>query len=291
MRPTRPDDLHPTALRAFLALWETGSFSLAAERLALTQPAISKRIQSLERTLGQPLFERLGRRVEALPAARLLEPAARDVLARLADVAHALDRLANGEAGTLRVAVSHHIALHHLPAVLRRLRVDAPDLHPVFQFLESEAAIAALDQRLADLALVTLPDAVADVYEAGVWTTENLVLAGRIDVAEPWTSRPWVLPPVGSTTLARIERALAPETLPNAHTRAPSIALIRNLIEHLPGIGFLPEDLIRPPLVAVGPPHWRVTRDLGWLRIRQRPRSALEARFIALLGANAASAT
>ena len=50
-------------LNAFIAIAETGSFSGAAERLFLTQPAISKRIASIEQQLKLRLFDRLGREV------------------------------------------------------------------------------------------------------------------------------------------------------------------------------------------------------------------------------------
>lgn len=57
-------------LSAFIAIAETGSFSGAADRLFLTQPAISKRIAGLEQQLGVRLFDRLGREVTLTEAGR-----------------------------------------------------------------------------------------------------------------------------------------------------------------------------------------------------------------------------
>ena len=51
------------SLQAFVAVAETASFSLAAEQLHLTQPAVSKRIAQLEQLHGARLFDRIGRRV------------------------------------------------------------------------------------------------------------------------------------------------------------------------------------------------------------------------------------
>ncbi|MEK7734650.1 MAG: LysR family transcriptional regulator, partial [Pseudomonadota bacterium] len=51
------------ALQAFLAVAETGSFSRAGERIFLTQPAVSKRIATLENQLGARLFDRIGKQV------------------------------------------------------------------------------------------------------------------------------------------------------------------------------------------------------------------------------------
>ncbi len=68
-------------LRAFLAVLETGSFHKAAEQLNLSQPALSRRIKSLEETLGAPLLERTTRRVAATIVGRELQP----LLVRLLD--------------------------------------------------------------------------------------------------------------------------------------------------------------------------------------------------------------
>ena len=63
-------------LNAFIAIAELGSFSEAAERLHLTQPAVSKRIASLEQQLNVRLFDRLGREVSLTEAGRALLPRA-----------------------------------------------------------------------------------------------------------------------------------------------------------------------------------------------------------------------
>ena len=62
------------SLQAFLAVADSGSFSRAAEQLHLTQPAVSKRIASLEALTRARLFDRIGRRVSLTEAGRLLLP-------------------------------------------------------------------------------------------------------------------------------------------------------------------------------------------------------------------------
>ncbi len=78
-------DLNLNDLQAFLAVAECDSFSRAAERLHLTQPAVSKRIQALERALGCPLFDRVGKRTYLTDGGRLLRPRAEAVLRDLTD--------------------------------------------------------------------------------------------------------------------------------------------------------------------------------------------------------------
>src|SRR5690606_40248592 len=67
-------------LNAFIAIAETGSFSLAAERLHLTQPAVSKRLAALEAQLDVRLFDRLGREIGLTEAGRALLPRAYQIL-------------------------------------------------------------------------------------------------------------------------------------------------------------------------------------------------------------------
>ncbi|MFZ9430049.1 MAG: LysR family transcriptional regulator [Burkholderiaceae bacterium] len=67
-------------LRHFVALAEAGSFSKAAGRVFLTQPALSRSIQSLEDEWGAPLFDRVGRRIELTTYGREAQPRARRLL-------------------------------------------------------------------------------------------------------------------------------------------------------------------------------------------------------------------
>lgn len=72
-------------LQAFLAVARAGSFSVAAERLHLTQPAVSKRIAALESQLGARLFDRIGRRPQLTEAGRALLPRAHRILLDMQD--------------------------------------------------------------------------------------------------------------------------------------------------------------------------------------------------------------
>ena len=63
-----------TDLETFLAVAEDRSFSRAAERLNLTQPAVTKRIKRLEEDLSTVLFDRIGKRVDLTEGGRLLLP-------------------------------------------------------------------------------------------------------------------------------------------------------------------------------------------------------------------------
>ena len=91
---------------------ETGSFSLAAEKLHLTQPAVSKRVALLEEQLGTGLFDRIGRNISLTEAGQALLPHALAVQRELDAAQQSVRDLSGAVAGELRLATSHHIGLH-----------------------------------------------------------------------------------------------------------------------------------------------------------------------------------
>lgn len=83
--PQAPDATELRHLRAFVAVAEDLSFSKAAQRLFITQPALSRQIRSLERLVGRDLFRRSTQRVELTLAGESLLARARTLLADLDD--------------------------------------------------------------------------------------------------------------------------------------------------------------------------------------------------------------
>ena len=140
-------------LKAFVAVAETASFSLAAERLFLTQPAVSKRIAALESELDARLFDRAGRTVTLTEAGYALLPRAQKMLLELDDSIRAISSLSHEVGGTLHFATSHHIGLHRLPPVLKRYTQLYPQVRLDIRFMDSEAACMAD----LELGIVTLP--------------------------------------------------------------------------------------------------------------------------------------
>jgi DNA-binding transcriptional LysR family regulator len=143
-------------LKAFVLVAEAGSFSLAAEKLHLTQPAVSKRIALLEEQLGSHLFDRIGRSVSLTEAGRALLPHARSVLDELEIAARSVRDLAGDVGGQLRLATSHHIGLHRLPPILSYFCAEYPAVHIDIDFMDSEQAYELIMQGKVELAVVTL---------------------------------------------------------------------------------------------------------------------------------------
>jgi DNA-binding transcriptional LysR family regulator len=112
-------------LRHFIALAESGSFRRSAQALFITQPALSRSIQSLEEELEQPLFDRIGWRSELTPFGREVLAHARKLTAEAQDLKDMAQRLSRGLVGSLRlglgsgpgailtVPVLQYMATHH----------------------------------------------------------------------------------------------------------------------------------------------------------------------------------
>lgn len=92
-------------LEHLIALAELGSFTQAAERLHVTQSALSRSIQNLEHELGAPLFDRVGKRSELTPLGRVVLARARRVTLETTEIQRSAELLQQGEQGEIRVGL------------------------------------------------------------------------------------------------------------------------------------------------------------------------------------------
>jgi DNA-binding transcriptional LysR family regulator len=106
-------------IEAFISAAECGSFSRAAELLSVAQPSLSNRIQSLEREVGQPLFERMGRGVKLTDAGNSFLPYAQRVMRTLHDGVMVLAGTREGTAGRLLVGAAPAVGTYVLPRLLK----------------------------------------------------------------------------------------------------------------------------------------------------------------------------
>ena len=144
------------SLNTFIAIAELGSFSLAGEKLHITQPAVSKRLAALEEQLEARLFDRLGREVRLTQAGEALLPRAYRIINELEDSKRALQNLNDNVSGCLSLATSHHIGLRRLPPILRSYTRAYPEVVLDISFLDSEVAYNDVLHGRCELALVTL---------------------------------------------------------------------------------------------------------------------------------------
>jgi DNA-binding transcriptional LysR family regulator len=149
--------MNTASLQAFVTVMQTGSVSRAAEKLFLTQPAISKRLRILEEEFGVTLFTPIGRGIQPTQAAQDLFPRAKRWLLDYEEIKHTLSHAQDQVAGLLKIGTSHHIGLHHLPAALKKFVQAHPEVQLDVHFVDSEQAHQAVLSGELELAFLTLP--------------------------------------------------------------------------------------------------------------------------------------
>ncbi|CCD94543.1 Transcriptional regulator, LysR-family [Bradyrhizobium sp. ORS 375] len=144
-------------LRALLEVVEQGSFSAAARRLNLTQPAVSLQIRELERRFGLRLIERLGKQAHATAPGSELVEATKRIFQECERADAAMQRFRNGWAGRVQVATTLTAMIYRLPPILRRVRLEHPSLDLIVTNMPSEKGVQDVIENRVDLALVHLP--------------------------------------------------------------------------------------------------------------------------------------
>lgn len=144
-------------LRTFARVVELGSFSAAAERGGVTQPAVSLQIRQLERRFGLKLVERIGRRAGPTAAGLELLTHIRVIDAALAQAEQAMTAHASQVSGRIRLGTGATACTYLLPPVLAELRRRFPALDVVASTGNTADMLRALENNTLDMGLVTLP--------------------------------------------------------------------------------------------------------------------------------------
>jgi DNA-binding transcriptional LysR family regulator len=142
-------------LAAFCAVVERKSFSQAAERLGVTQPAVSLQIRSLEQRLGRQLLDRSGRRVEPTEAGRRLYASAQRVLAAEEHLLEELDADDEGAiTGTLELGASTGPGGTVVPLLLCQFQEQHPDLGVRLTVSDTQSVVDRVAGRELELGIV-----------------------------------------------------------------------------------------------------------------------------------------
>lgn len=144
-------------LRYFCAVVRTGSFTRAAEQLSIAQPSLSQQIRTLEKRIGTPLFERLGRSVRLTPYGEALRQPALDILKQIAEAESSLANLQDGVRGTLRIGVIPTILPYLIAPRIREFVMRFPDVDLQLSEDKTSRLVERLQSGDLDLAVSGLP--------------------------------------------------------------------------------------------------------------------------------------
>lgn len=213
--PSRTPDLE--SLRLLVLVADLGSLGRAAARLRISQPSASRRLSTLERTLGLVLVDRTRRGSRPTAAGQVLAEHARRVLDELDGLLAGAEDLRTHREAELRVAASLTVAEYLLPAWISELRRRRPELYIELEVTNSEHVPGAVDSGKADVGFIEGPH-LARVMSTRLVAEDRLVVVA--DPSHPWarlrrpldpgelSRTPLVLRERGSGTRQTLDRAL-----------------------------------------------------------------------------------
>lgn len=284
-----------TSLQVFINVAEHRSFSLAAESMHVTQPAISKRIASLEAELNTRLFDRIGRQTLLTEAGQALLPRARRILAEVQDSRRVISNLAGEVGGRLSIGTSHHIGLHRLPEVLRAFNQRYANVELDLHFMDSEEACEAVLHGDLELAIVTLPlMPPPSLACTPVWHDKLRVVIGpdhplhtrRSVELVALADYPAILPAHGTFTREVIEDAFRPYGIePQLRLSTNYLETIKMMVSIGLGWSILPASMIDEEVHALSVPGLKLQRELGVTRHTERTLSNAAEAMLKLLPA------
>jgi DNA-binding transcriptional LysR family regulator len=285
-------------LAVFHAVASEGSVSRGAERLMVSQPAVSKQLRQLERSLGASLFDRLPKGVRPTAAGELLAGYARRIFALEAEAAEALAELRGMRRGSISVGASTTIGVYLLPEIFVRYRRAYPDVRMHMEVANSEVIRRRLVEGAIDVGL-TEGIVEGDELDSTVFLRDELVpiaapghplARGKRPVPAAMLCRePFVVRETGSGTKSVVERALAERGLSVTPVMSlGSTEAIKRAVAAGVGVAIVSrltvqQELQLGRLVVLRVPDLPINRPLHRLTLRGRQPSQAVAAFMKML--------
>lgn len=235
-------------LQTLLALVETGTLSRAATRLYLTQSAISHQIKQLEEHYGVSLFERKSQPLRLSPAGQRLHTLAETVMKLVGEAERDVARIAQGEAGQLRIAVECHTCFDWLMPAMDQFREHWPEIELDLVSGFHANPLALLLENRAELVVVSEPQPRSGLVFHRLFGFE---IVGLVSRQHPFASKPFLKPedfaeetlisyPVPDDMLDIVRKVLKPVGIePKRRTAELTVAILQ-LVASRRGIAALP---------------------------------------------------
>jgi len=244
-------DLSLRDIRAFIAVAQTGSFTRAATRLHLSQPALTVQVRRLEETVGVKLFDRNSRSVALTPAGRELLPMLQKSLHDMEHVLIDARELGNGSSGTVRIACLPTFAASVLPELVQEIKKAVPRAGFLVHDVVASMVNTLVRSEEVDIGLTggDLTDTAFDVLFAGgdrlvavLPKRSALARRRRIRLAD-LSGVPLVLTAQGTSVRAVVDNAFAnagctPEIACEPTYMMTAVAMVRAGL----GVTILPES-------------------------------------------------
>ncbi|MBL8160342.1 MAG: LysR family transcriptional regulator [Anaerolineae bacterium] len=285
-------------LEVFITVVEAGSFSAAAERLYLTQSAVSQHMHDLESSLGVRLFERGPRGVRLTPAGETLRDYTRSILGLLAEAENAVADVSGMTSGQMRVGATPGVSGYLLPGWIQAFRARYPRLLVSLTTGVTDEVAAGLLSRALDIGLIEgelMAHPAVRLLE--LEAVRQWVVVGR---GHPWYGRAeiyaaelngqaLIMRPSQSQSRLWLNRILAErDVAPVVAAELDSVEAIKQAVIAGMGIAVLPEYIVNREreqgllsLLAVSDAPFERSLKLAW--DQGRPFSPVTRAFLTLL--------
>jgi DNA-binding transcriptional LysR family regulator len=245
-------------LKTFQLVSRLKSFSRAAERLGVTQPAISAQIRSLENEVGARLFDREGGKVTFTAAGRLFEPFAEHCLQCYSHIVAGVSELYHSPRGELSVSTSEATSLYVLPQVFSQFKKLYTRVHLSIVRSERTRTLEAVFSRDVDFGIVSMPVkdsrlTIQSIHKDEVMlvTLPNHPLTQRDSVkVDELLQHPLLMMKQGRQREAINHFFQTKDVQPKIAMELESSELLKRLIGAGLGIGFLPQTNVEADVKA-----------------------------------------
>lgn len=236
-------------LQVFVTVVEMGNFSRAAEKLLMTQPAVSQYIQSFERTLGIKLLERSNKFVRLNQAGEIVYHHAKEILGLYTKMHYLIDDLTNKASGPLSIGSSYTFGEYVLPHVIAKMHVKYPLITPTIKIgntkeiaklvLEHQLDVGIIEGEFKDKNLTIEPFAEDSMYLVASPKHRLVQKKGKFKISE-LEDEMWIVRENGSGTREVTEKMFSLcEIIPPKKMEFGSTQLIKESVEAGIGISLL----------------------------------------------------
>ncbi len=283
-------------LKGFVETAREKSFTRAAEKLFLTQPAVSLQVKALEDELGEDLFERRGKQILLTEAGRLLFTRAEAILEMAERIRQDMAALGELRTGRLSIGTSDTNCAYVLPPAVKAFRRAYPGIEIRLTDRMSPEVVRLVLEGSVDFGLATLPVTEHRVRTRPFFIREDVAICSPGDLlATPETvdlhtlgDRPMLMLERGSTSRGLIDRMFAEAGLrPHVAMELGSIEVIKRFVEIGLGIAIVPEVAVRDEVRSRRLTALRVTglpvRQVGMVRREGGHLSRAAAAFLKFL--------
>ncbi len=276
-------------VEAFVQVSAHSSFSRAAEVLQLTQPSITARIQSLEREVGEELFERGGRGVRMTDAGLAFLPYAERILRTLVEGRDAIDEVRNVQLGSLQLGSALTVSTYVLPHILHTFSSQYGGVDVSIRTGRSEQVLSMIQADEVQVGIVrsiSHPDIeTIHLYDDEIVLSVNpdhAFAAGGTATVEDAASEPIVLFDRGSSYFGLIHGFFRQAgVVPNVAMELDSLEATKRMVEEGLGVAMVPLVTIERELETgmlvrieiVDAPPLKRPISLIYKKHRKRPRT------------------